>query len=323
MNIGRPWLFALSMTLPPLAASQTVSYVHTDALGSIVAVTDQSRSVIERRQYEPFGLQLTPAVADGPGYAGHVQDEATALTHMQQRYYDPAIGRFLSVDPVGPLQNPIRHFGRYHYANNNPYTYTDPSGLAACPTGTRLCYEARRSEWGTTVQPGPDSETQSRDGHARDAHRSGRLTDGTPLNVRDDTDNEQGLIVGTDATSSNPMQKICWSCSNGDSGTGGRYNVDNLSDGDSPGHTHPGPLSDIPSRGDAGLAVMLGRANYVFTKAGVFAVERTEVGFRVRQIAGPGLTGTSRQAMVRQIDAWNRADGASNSGGVSCSSRVC
>jgi hypothetical protein len=34
----------------------------------------------------------------------------------------------LSVDPVGPLSNPINHFGRYHYANNNPYKYTDPDG---------------------------------------------------------------------------------------------------------------------------------------------------------------------------------------------------
>jgi hypothetical protein len=47
---------------------------------------------------------------------------------MQQRYYDPAIARFLSVDPVGPLADPTNHFGRYHYAYNNPYRYTDPDG---------------------------------------------------------------------------------------------------------------------------------------------------------------------------------------------------
>jgi hypothetical protein len=51
-----------------------------------------------------------------------------------QRYYDPAIGRFLSVDPVGPLSNPINHFGRYHYANNNPYKYIDPDGRVAIVT---------------------------------------------------------------------------------------------------------------------------------------------------------------------------------------------
>jgi RHS repeat-associated protein len=60
-----------------------------------------------------------------------MEDPGTGLVYMQQRYYDPAIGRFLSVDPVGPLDNPINHFGRYHYANNNPYKYVDPDGRIA------------------------------------------------------------------------------------------------------------------------------------------------------------------------------------------------
>ncbi|WP_342769020.1 RHS repeat-associated core domain-containing protein [Solilutibacter pythonis] len=38
--------------------------------------------------------------SDRVGYAGHVMDSATGLTYMQQRYYDPMLGRFLSVDPV-------------------------------------------------------------------------------------------------------------------------------------------------------------------------------------------------------------------------------
>ena len=111
--------------------ASVVEYIHTDALGSIVAVTNAQGQVIERREYAPYGHQLTPAVQNGPGYTGHVQDAATGLVYMQQRYYDPAIGRFLSVDPVGPLSNPINHFGRYHYANNNPYKYTDPDGRQA------------------------------------------------------------------------------------------------------------------------------------------------------------------------------------------------
>ncbi|MCI1711403.1 MAG: polymorphic toxin type 24 domain-containing protein [Chiayiivirga sp.] len=47
---------------------------------------------------------------------------------MQQRFYDPMLGRFLSVDPdsVDPIS--AGNFGRYHYANNNPYRFTDPDG---------------------------------------------------------------------------------------------------------------------------------------------------------------------------------------------------
>lgn len=46
---------------------------------------------------------------------------------MQQRYYDPVVGRFYSNDPVGFTGEP-ETFNRYSYANNNPYKYTDPDG---------------------------------------------------------------------------------------------------------------------------------------------------------------------------------------------------
>jgi uncharacterized protein RhaS with RHS repeats len=47
---------------------------------------------------------------------------------MQQRYYDPVAGRFLSVDPVTTNAKDGSFFGRYHYANNNPYKFKDPDG---------------------------------------------------------------------------------------------------------------------------------------------------------------------------------------------------
>ncbi|MCW0216718.1 MAG: RHS repeat-associated core domain-containing protein, partial [Prosthecobacter sp.] len=62
---------------------------------------------------------------------------ATGLTYMQQRYYDPLIGRFLSVDPVTPYSMSGANFNRYWYANNNPYKFTDPDGRSACPGSTK------------------------------------------------------------------------------------------------------------------------------------------------------------------------------------------
>ena len=50
-------------------------------------------------RYEPYGYVAsgaTPTI----GFTGHVNDADTGLTYMQQRYYDPVAGRFLSVDPV-------------------------------------------------------------------------------------------------------------------------------------------------------------------------------------------------------------------------------
>nr|WP_245978890.1 RHS repeat-associated core domain-containing protein [Lysobacter pythonis] len=129
----RPWIWALWLCcLPVVAWSQVVEYIHTDALGSPVAVTNASGQVIERTGYAPYGEKLGKANDDRPGYTGHVMDSATGLTYMQQRYYDPMLGRFLSVDPVTALTNgDMRHFNRYVYAYNNPYRFTDPDGR--CP----------------------------------------------------------------------------------------------------------------------------------------------------------------------------------------------
>lgn len=50
---------------------------------------------------------------------------------MQQRYYDPVAGRFLSIDPVETDSNSGTSFNRYAYANNNPYRFIDRDGR--CP----------------------------------------------------------------------------------------------------------------------------------------------------------------------------------------------
>ncbi len=49
---------------------------------------------------------------------------------MQQRYYDPVAGKFLSIDPVTTDANTGGSFNRYAYANNNPHKYIDPDGRA-------------------------------------------------------------------------------------------------------------------------------------------------------------------------------------------------
>ena len=103
----------------------------TDALGSPVAGTDEVGALVVRTTYEPYGAALN-RTADGVGYGGQVMDAATGLVSMQQRYYDPAIGRFLSTDPVAADGNTGGNFNRYAYANNNPYRFIDPDGRYAC-----------------------------------------------------------------------------------------------------------------------------------------------------------------------------------------------
>ena len=102
----------------PAVAQEVVEYIHTDALGSPVAITDANGQVIERTVYEPYGAVVNRPLTDGPGYTGHVTDSETGLSYMQQRYYDPEGGSFLSVDPVSSLDG---GGARYGYARSNHY----------------------------------------------------------------------------------------------------------------------------------------------------------------------------------------------------------
>ena len=124
----------LAACVAPAVAQEVVEYIHTDALCSPVTITDASGNVIERTVYEPYGAVVNRPLKDGPGYTGHVTDSGTGLSYMQQRYMDPALGAFLSVDPVTIYsKGDMRHFTPYAYAYNNPYKFSDPDGrCGAC-----------------------------------------------------------------------------------------------------------------------------------------------------------------------------------------------
>jgi len=121
-------------------------YQHTDALGSPVATTNSSKTVLQRSEYEPYGYLLNRVMEDGPGYTGHVTDAATGLVYMQQRYYDPELGVFPTTDPVTPF-SAGGAFNRYWYANANPYRLVDPDGRQAQTNqncGEQRCPETPR-----------------------------------------------------------------------------------------------------------------------------------------------------------------------------------
>ena len=113
-----------------------VSYLHSDHLGSNVAATNSSGTIEWQERHSPFGLSANPPAANDnqAGFTGHIKDSDTGLTYMQARYYDPVIGRFLSIDPVTFLDtgNP-GYFNRYSYTMNDPINNLDPDGRACVP----------------------------------------------------------------------------------------------------------------------------------------------------------------------------------------------
>lgn len=99
---------------------------HSTATTSITAST----LAVTRRHQDPYGNIRGAAPSAWPdrhGFVGGFQD-TTNLVHLGAREYDPALGRFISVDPVLDLGDPQSWTG-YAYANNNPVDYSDPTGL--------------------------------------------------------------------------------------------------------------------------------------------------------------------------------------------------
>ncbi|MFB6622110.1 RHS repeat-associated core domain-containing protein [Streptomyces sp. NPDC056374] len=94
-------------------------------------IKDDSTQAVTRRKTTifgaPRGTQPTDWIGD-KGFVGGTKDPDTSLTHLGAREYDPAIGRFISVDPILDLNDPQQSQG-YSYGNNNPMSFSDPSGL--------------------------------------------------------------------------------------------------------------------------------------------------------------------------------------------------
>ena len=121
----------------------TVTYVYTDPQGTPLAEADASGNITATFDYAPYGSQALGTPPSGPGYTGHVNDPDTGLVYMQARYYDPVVGRFLSVDPVGPAPGNAFNFNRYGYANNNPVMNIDPTGTTCVSTGKGHTYSCK------------------------------------------------------------------------------------------------------------------------------------------------------------------------------------
>ncbi|MFI8392772.1 RHS repeat-associated core domain-containing protein [Streptomyces sp. NPDC085540] len=100
-----------------------------------IAVDQMAGQPVTRRKSDPYGNQRGAMATNWPGsrtFLGTgVEDDSTSLTHIGAREYEPGTGRFISVDPVIDITNPLQMNG-YNYANNNPISQSDPTGLESC-----------------------------------------------------------------------------------------------------------------------------------------------------------------------------------------------
>jgi RHS repeat-associated protein len=102
-------------------------------------VTDQTGAFVQDVEYQPYGEATSTGAQPGSQKYQNAQWnggdalQALGLVHLGVRLYDPAIGRFLSRDPLFDAAN----LNPYAFASNDPVNHTDPTGLQGeiDPTG--------------------------------------------------------------------------------------------------------------------------------------------------------------------------------------------
>ena len=118
--------------------SLVAEYYAYNAVGSVVANTDQQGFVIHENDFDAYGRIIReedhtsnnfPIEFGGSSndllFSTKERDYSTGLDNFGFRYYDSILGKFITRDPSGYPDGP----NNYLYVNNNPINSIDPLGL--------------------------------------------------------------------------------------------------------------------------------------------------------------------------------------------------
>ncbi len=115
-----------------------LKYLLTDQLGSVVAMTDSTGTLISQQRYLPFGQVRTDvsspnSPATDLAFTGQRNLDAQGnvslgLMDYNARMYDPYLNQWTQPDSIIPQPYNPQSFDRYAYVLNNPINLIDPSG---------------------------------------------------------------------------------------------------------------------------------------------------------------------------------------------------
>jgi len=174
-NITKYYIHGLGLLAMVTPTEQVYCY-HFNAVGSTVAMTDQSQNMVNKYAYDSFGniANQVEAVSQPFKFVGQygVMTEPNGFHYMRSRYYDPQVGRFISEDPIGFDGGDMN---LYAYVGNQPVNFVDPDGL------TWLVFDSRSKTFyvhpGTTETHGPPRAFPA--GNVTDSRSRGPIPPGT------------------------------------------------------------------------------------------------------------------------------------------------
>jgi RHS repeat-associated protein len=97
---------------------------------------DTSNNTWTTQRYYPYGSTRSGEAPTDWLFTGQRFDGTIGLYDYGARFYDPALGRFISADAIVPEPGNPQALNRYSYVLNNPLRYVDPAGRFACIPGT-------------------------------------------------------------------------------------------------------------------------------------------------------------------------------------------
>ena len=133
--------------------TESIVYLYTDHLMTNRLATNDLQQVIWQWEGEAFGntpAEELTATKVNLRFPGQYFDEETNLHYNHFRYYDPALGRYITSDPIGLKAG----LNSYVYVEGNALSLIDPYGLVGKSRNQKLM-ESTSSLLPTTPQPAP------------------------------------------------------------------------------------------------------------------------------------------------------------------------
>ncbi|MBV1929022.1 MAG: hypothetical protein KUG81_05865 [Gammaproteobacteria bacterium] len=219
-QLVKDYLWQEGMT--PLAqidnnTTESIIYLYTDHLMTNRLATNDLQQVVWTWEGEAFGntqAEEFTATKVNLRFPGQYFDEETNLHYNHFRYYDPALGRYITSDPIGLDGG----WNTYHYTNNQPSKYFDSMGLKVRGAWTisPTLSDAKISLDGVTF--GGNSATVAISGSGSASVRFGLNCWDDDECINDRWGTELSLGVSGSGTTHIPIPGVCWAVLRSSSG---------------------------------------------------------------------------------------------------------
>jgi RHS repeat-associated protein len=142
-----------------LTITETKYYYHANRQYSVTGLTDSAKTVVERYAHTAYGettilapngttVRTTSSYGNPYLYTGRRLDHETGLYYYRARYYDSALGRFISRDSLGYVDGLSLYRGYFVPNSLDPFGNDDPEWAKGTPRkGGKWLGQRGNSAW--------------------------------------------------------------------------------------------------------------------------------------------------------------------------------